>query len=229
MKHCKTAILIFAYSAEKEATLKPFQHSKRVFDALNVQTQDIAKKSGFPYVVFSEKQQKGNSFGERFTHAIQSVYNKGYDTVITIGNDTPHLTTNHILKTAHHLQNHDMVLGPSIDGGFYIMGLKKSQFNTKTFLELPWQTSQLNRSISQLHTSKKLKAYYLEVLSDIDSASDINTIIHSFRGISNTIKQLLISTTSIEKKIISNLNISIENFILNQPPNKGSPVAALII
>ncbi len=220
----KTAILIFANSAEKEASLKPFQSSIDLFEALNRQTLNIAKKTGLPCFLFSEEQQVGNTFGERFTNAIQSTYSKGFNSVITIGNDTPHLTSNHILKTVEKLQKHDIVLGPSTDGGFYLMGLKKSQFNKETFLKLPWQTANLNKSISKLQASKKVNLYYLEVLTDIDSTSDIKLVVDSFKELSVFIKQILLQHISIEKRVLSNLSFSFENFILNQQFNKGSPI-----
>ncbi|AJR02529.1 DUF2064 domain-containing protein [Siansivirga zeaxanthinifaciens] len=222
MKESKTAILIFANSAEKEITSKSFS-SKSLFETLNKQTINIAKKTGLPYFHFSEKQQIGNSFGERFTNAIQSVFDLGFNTVITIGNDTPHLTTKHILKTVEKLQKHSIVLGPSTDGGFYLMGLKKSQFNKETFLKLPWQTSKLNRSISKLKASKKINITYLEVLTDIDTASDIKLVLDSFKTLSKTLKTLLLQSFLSVKTIIFFHFISIKNFILNLQLNKGSP------
>lgn len=223
MKTNKTAILIFAKSAEKEAVSKPFKFSKDVFKALNAKTLHIVKKTGLPYFVFSEKQQIGNTFGERFTNAIQAVYNKGFDSVISVGNDTPHLSLKHLKKTINNLQNHNIVLGPSKDGGFYLMGLKKSQFNAKAFLKLPWQTSTLNRSISKLSASKKVTICYLDVLVDVDSYRDIETIVHSFKNVSSVIKQLLLQCISIEKNIISKLYFCIDNLILKHLFNKGSP------
>ena len=104
MKNNQTAILIFANSAEFEAIQKPFQSSQLLFDALNLQTLKVVKKTGIPYFLSSEKNQTGNSFGERFTNAIQSVYDKGFENVITIGNDTPHLQSQHILKAVENTQ-----------------------------------------------------------------------------------------------------------------------------
>nr|WP_321226942.1 DUF2064 domain-containing protein [uncultured Psychroserpens sp.] len=224
MKNNKTAILIFANSAKFEATQKPFQSSEALFNALNRHTVKIVEKSGLPYFLSSEKNQIGSSFGERFTNAIQSVYDKGYENVVTIGNDTPHLQTNHILKAVHQLQQNDIVLGPSKDGGFYLMGLKKSHFNVETFLKLPWQTSALSRNISRLTSSQNINLSYLETLSDIDTISDAKTIIDSFRSISKYIKQLLQQYISVEKKIISSLFSSIETSTQTLLFNKGSPL-----
>jgi glycosyltransferase A (GT-A) superfamily protein (DUF2064 family) len=220
----KTAILIFANSAEKEATLKPFLHSKELFEQLNSQTLKIVKKTGLTYFLYSEKEQVGNNFGERFTNAIESVYNKGFDCVITIGNDTPHLTTKHILKTVEKLQKDDFVLGPSIDGGFYLMGLNKNCFNLETFLNLPWQSSKLNNSICKLLTSKKLKITYLEFLKDIDLQYDITSIFNNYQSLVKAIKVLLIKHIFLVKKIYFNTHTIFKSHRVDVFFNKGSPL-----
>ena len=218
-----TAILIFANSAKKEIISKSFL-SKHLLETLNSQTIQIAKKTGLAYFVYSENQQVGFTFGERFTNAIQDVYNKGFDTIITIGNDTPHLTSKHLLKTVKELQTNDIVLGPSTDGGFYLMGLKKSLFNKKSFLKLPWQTSGLNRSISKITASKNIPICYLVVLSDIDTAADIQQVLNSFKTIASNIKSILVQSLSIVNNIIYYQTIAFKDFILHFQFNKGSPL-----
>ncbi|MEL0653016.1 DUF2064 domain-containing protein [Algibacter sp. TI.3.09] len=223
MKDHKVAILIFANSAEKEMVSKPLSSTSGLFEALNLQTINIAKKTGLPYFHLSENQQVGANFGERFTNAIQSIYNKGYQAIITIGNDTPHLTAKHILKTAEKLKHNHVVLGPSTDGGFYLMGLKKQLFNKDTFLKLPWQTTGLNRSISKALASNNTKIHYLEVLTDIDNASDIERVLNRFKSISAAIKSILLQSISISTKIIAYHISAFNNFTLKRQHNKGSP------
>lgn len=220
----KVAILIFANSAKLEAIKKPFQASENVFKALNTQTLKIAKKTGLPYFLFTEKDQVGSTFGERFTNAIQKVYNKGFDTVITIGNDTPHLQAKHLLKAVAQLQKSDVVLGPSRDGGFYLMGLKASHFNTKKFENLPWQTSKLHKKVSALIASKHYKLSYLEKLSDIDNSADAKHIIDSFKSLSKHIKLLLLQLVSTEKENIKFLNSFFQTITKSLHFNKGSPL-----
>ncbi|MEP3838039.1 MAG: DUF2064 domain-containing protein [Algibacter sp.] len=219
----KTAILIFANSAEKEIVSKPFS-SKHLYEVLNSQTVKIAKKSGLAYFVYSEHQQVGFSFGERFTNAIQSVFNKGFKQVITVGNDTPHLRTKHLLKTVEKLETNSIVLGPSTDGGFYLMGIKKSVFNKNTYSKLPWQTSSLNRSILKLSALKNIDIYYLEVLTDIDSVSDINMVLNSFKAISTTIKSILLQSIPFVNSITSYQYLALKNFSIHFQFNKGSPL-----
>ena len=219
----KTAILIFANSAEKEAERKTFL-STEVFSALNTQTLKTVEKSGITYFHFSEKQQVGNNFGERFSNAIETIFNKGFKNVITIGNDTPHLKTHHLINALQQLEKKDLVLGLSKDGGFYLMGIKKDHFNKETFLKLPWQTNCLHKSIASIANSKKLKISFLEVLNDIDSKEDILLIINSFKEISLSILKLL------QKLFFRNKTVFFEELIrffktsFSQNSNKGSPI-----
>lgn len=219
----QTAILIFANSAKKEVERKSFL-STEVFFALNTQILKTVEKSGIKYFHFSEKQQIGSNFGERFSNAIETIFNKGFKNVITIGNDTPHLKTHHLIDTIHRLEKNDLILGPSKDGGFYLMGIKKEHFNKETFLKLPWQTSRLYSCISSISTSKNLEIKFLEVLHDIDSKEDIQLIINSFKEISLSILKLL------QKIIFRIKNTFFEELVrfyktsFSQNSNKGSPL-----
>ena len=93
----RTAILIFANTAQFEAEQKAFPSSKMLFDKLNTQILKIVNETGLPYYHFSEKEQIGTTFAERFSNAIAAVFKMGYGQVITVGNDTPHLKAYHIL------------------------------------------------------------------------------------------------------------------------------------
>jgi len=62
--------------------------------------------------------------------------------VITIGNDTPILKSHHIVEASRQLESKNVVLGPSLDGGFYLLGIHKTHFNREQFIDLPWQNEQ---------------------------------------------------------------------------------------
>jgi glycosyltransferase A (GT-A) superfamily protein (DUF2064 family) len=218
----KTAILLFANSAKKEAERKSFL-SVDVFSALNRQILKTVEKSGITFFHFTEKQQIGSSFGERFSNAIESVFKKGFTNIITIGNDTPHLKIRHLIDTLHQLEKTDLVLGPAKDGGFYLMGIKKDHFNKETFLKLPWQTNRLRASIISIANSKNLKIQFLEQLTDLDSKEDIQSIINSFKGISLSISKLLHQLFFSVKNIFFEYKIYIYKTSFSQNFNKGSP------
>ena len=218
----QTAILIFANSAQKEAERKSFL-SKEAFSKLNAQTLKIVRKSGISYFHFSENQQVGDSFGERFTNAIESILNKGFQNIITIGNDTPHLKTKHLLETQKQLEQKDLILGPSKDGGFYLMGIKKEHFNKEVFLKLPWNKSNLRKAVAKVSRVKKLKIDFLELLNDIDKKQDIKYIINSFKTIAYWLLKLLLYLVFDVKQIAHQSKIIVLEILFSKPFNKGSP------
>ncbi len=162
-----------------------------LFKELNRQTIATARKTGLPYFVFSEDEQVGNTFGERFTNVITAVFNSGYDQVITIGNDTPHLSARHILLAQEKLKQSALVIGPSTDGGCYLMGIKKKYFKPEEFKNLPWQSSKLRGSISDTLSRKRTNLYLLETLSDLDTFADLQQVLKEAYTLSKRLLQLI--------------------------------------
>lgn len=227
----KTAILLFAQSAQEEAANKPFKNAAQLFTELNNHTTAIVKKSKLPYFRLTEEQQVGTTFGERLIHAIQFVYDKGYDHVITIGNDTPHLQTHHILDAAKKLKTHSLVLGPSKDGGFYLIGLHKSQFDSTLFLQLPWQSQHLTKELLTAYSSRKeqIKTHLLETLEDIDILIDIKTVLTGLHTLNNHIvRQLLEAIIYIKTIFYTQKILFIHSFSERVHHNKGSPTFPLL-
>lgn len=219
----QTAILIFANSAKKEAERKSFL-SQEIFSELNAKTLKTVQKSGITYFHFSEENQFGKSFGERFTNAIETIFKKGFQHIITVGNDTPHLKTKHLIYTEKKLKSNDLVLGPSKDGGFYLMGISKKQFDRERFLNLPWQTNHLQSYIAKIATRKELKIFYLEILNDLDAKQDIFKIIHSFKSVSIVFLKLLHVFIITDKKIQNQYKLYTLEKSFTKNFNKGSPV-----
>lgn len=219
----QTAILIFANTASKEIENKAFL-SKEVVTALNNQTLQVVKKTGIPFFHFSEKEQFGNSFGERFTNAIATIFAKGYAKVITVGNDTPHLKVGHLKKAATKLENTNLVLGLSRDGGFYLMGITKEHFCKNTFLHLPWQKRNLTKAILKVAITKNLTPYFLEYLYDVDAKMDVKKVIHSFRKVPVRWVCFFL-LLSLIKKVVDTTNLLCTKVHFNNPFfNKGSPL-----
>jgi hypothetical protein len=223
MKDLKTAILIFAHTAEYEAKVKPFQYSKEVFESLNQRTLELVKKTNLPYFVVTEKEQIGSTFGERFTHAIESVYDLNYDSVIVIGNDTPHLTANQLTSANRKLSTSDIVFGSSIDGGFYLLGIKREHFDANLFLKLPWQSQILNATLTKYFKVNAIKVAYLEKLRDIDSLHDIKKLFNSFKTVYGNLFQLFLIIFSKIKKTIYEIEVSPVFLFQYNFGNKGSP------
>ena len=140
-----------------------------------------------------------------------------------MGNDTPHLTKEHFAKAEEKLKTCPLVLGPSKDGGFYLMGLKKSHFNPVSFLKLPWQTRGLTTSIIRLVQSKKIDAHFLEILQDLDTAEDIQSILNSTQKLNFQLRTQLKSAIRIHKPIEAFERVFFSQNHSGAFFNKGSP------
>ncbi|MHA7056389.1 TIGR04282 family arsenosugar biosynthesis glycosyltransferase [Aquimarina sp. M1] len=219
----KTAILVFVNSSKEELLHKPIIGGERLFTELTKKTLKVVKKAGLPYFVFTEKDQQGKTFGERFVHAIESTYGLGFENIITIGNDTPHLKKHHLLESAIQLENRKFVLGPSLDGGFYLMGLHKSQFNRSAFLNLPWQSKELAKNISNLIKTAKIEIAQLETLRDIDCINDLKTIAKLAFAFSTILKKIIYRIIHPKKEVFGSYKLLKDTYQISSFYNKGSP------
>lgn len=172
----KTAVLIFARSAEEELKHKPFLVKKSVVSVLHEQTLNVARKSNLPVIVYDETKQQGDHFGLRFANALQAVFDKGYDQIITIGNDCPQLKINHIIQAQESLSNHREVIGGTLDGGFYLLGISKNTFDKDTFTNFDWNKKNLYDEVFQFISRKSSRCTILPRLRDIDFFSDLEKI-----------------------------------------------------
>jgi len=83
-----------------------------------------------------------------------------------IGSDCPYITLEHLNQVGNLLEEEDVVYGPSLDGGYYLLGL--SFVVEALFQEMPWSTEQvLDISLAKCETND-LSVALLEPLEDID-------------------------------------------------------------
>ncbi len=217
-----TAILIFANSSTKEAQNKGFHKSEELFKNLNNLVIKKAKRSNLPYFIINENQQIGNSFGERFANAIQSIYNKGFNNVISIGNDSPQLKVSHLLKANQNLKANKFVLGPSKNGGFYLLGLNKADFNYNNFKNLAWQTNTIQKAF--LKHFKTLKTEIrLELLKDINTKKDLYYFLNSYKFIHHITRRLIVAILNKIVNHFTQYSLAVKHFTDGVNFNKGSP------
>lgn len=230
LKHCRidsTAILIFANSSKEELKYKTIPKGSILFDGLTEHALNTARKTGLPYFLISETVQNGNSFGERFVNAISSIFAMDFDNVITIGNDTPQLKVSDLVKASRLIGARKFVLGPSKDGGFYLMGLHKSQFDAIAFRELPWKKNTLTNKIAALIAASNIDIIQLRVLLDLDTNADLKSILKGLKYRTGKIYQIILSLIITIRKIDLQGYISLSFNFNSTYFNKGSPVHSI--
>jgi glycosyltransferase A (GT-A) superfamily protein (DUF2064 family) len=91
-----------------------------------------------------------------------------------VGNDTPKLDSSHISAAADQLEGRisDIVIGPAMDGGTWLMGFSKDVFDSSLIKELPWNTDQLLKKIIE-HFSENQRVTLLETFADLDNKKDL--------------------------------------------------------
>jgi uncharacterized protein len=174
------AILIFSRTAAAESRYKKLQPDNAVnfhiHTSLLNKTIDTVQATGFPFFVIDENSQKGNGFGERFCNAIENVFDKGFNKIITIGADAPLLSHQNLLAAAHELNAGKTVLGPDVNGGIYLLGISKRNF-CKTLLQtVSWNTKDVFVSLQHIFSLQHNHISLLEILHDLNSANDLDHI-----------------------------------------------------
>ncbi|WP_160114021.1 DUF2064 domain-containing protein [Aquimarina sp. AU119] len=222
-QHEQIAVLIFANSSEEELKHKCIPKGKGLFNYFNSQTLKKVRKTNLPFFLYSEKDQLGNNFAERFANAIEDLFNKGYEKIITLGNDSPNLEVSHIIEASKKLSHNDAVIGPSMDGGVYLMGLHRKSFNKLQFLELPWQTNTLAKTFINKILKLGLTVHFLKYLKDIDNLKDLKQFLRDIRNLSSIFKNILLTIFKTSFQEIRFQDVFISKVVTTLHFNKGSP------
>ncbi len=178
----KIALLFFSRSLKSEAAAKRWlpnrsqEQDQAAASLLIEQAREAIKASGFPVFHFHEGNQQGTTFGARLANAYQFVFEQGYDAVIAVGNDSPQLGKTDWGQVRQALMSGRAVLGPSIRGGGYLIGLNKWQFDPLSFRSLPWQTDRLWKALFQ-YASDSQEVVILEELLDVNDWDDLSVLL----------------------------------------------------
>jgi len=120
---------------------------------------------------FNYEPQKGDNLGLRMLNAFDVSFMEGYNKTVIIGTDCPDLTNDFLLHSFGTLDNSDLVLGPSTDGGYYLIGLNEPK-NT-LFKDINWSTDKVLRQTIKKAAALNLNYKLLDFKTDIDTAIDL--------------------------------------------------------
>ena len=121
--------------------------------------------------IFIKKLQNGNNLGMRMENAFIDLFQSGYQKIIIVGSDLLDLKTDHINQAFEELNHTDVVFGPALDGGYYLLGL--SNLKTCIFQNKPWSEANLLEATLKELEQKNVSFSLLETLNDIDTFEDM--------------------------------------------------------
>ncbi len=125
---------------------------------------------------FCKHVQTGHDLGERMKNAFKSVFNaySEQDTckVVIIGSDCPYLTPSIMDDAFFSLEQSDFVVGPTYDGGYYLLGMKI--FTANIFDDIEWSTECVFDQTIDKIKNQGSTFQLLPTLHDIDTEDDWN-------------------------------------------------------
>ena len=158
-----------------EIYLKLTAHTRDVLSQLNdvrvyvYYSQTINHEDDWSDHGFIKRLQKGKTLGDRMDFGFSEVLDE-CEKAIIIGSDCAQLQASHIEKAINVLKTTDLVLGPTFDGGYYLLGMR-NLYNF-VFENIPWSTEVVYDMTIQKAEEHEVSHTSIDKLSDIDYIED---------------------------------------------------------
>jgi len=124
--------------------------------------------------IFVKYVQQGEDLGARMSHAFHTVFSSTDHTEINkvtiIGSDCAELTPAILNMAFTILKDADVVVGPTFDGGYYLLGMK--DHHTELFKNISWSTESVYEETNDVAKRLNLNIADLPTLNDIDNEKD---------------------------------------------------------
>lgn len=122
---------------------------------------------------FKALQAEGD-LGQKMQTAFEERFEAGYRQVCIIGSDCYQLSSQILEQAFEELSQHDVVIGPSSDGGYYLLGMKK--LIPSLFTHKPWSSEKvLEQTVADIK-QQQLSCFLLPELTDVDREEDLKTM-----------------------------------------------------
>lgn len=120
--------------------------------------------------------QRGEPFGERLLFATEDLLRLGFESVCLINSDSPTVPPTVFMEAAQALANlgDRIVLGPSDDGGYYLIGLKK--LHRRIFEEIDWSTEKVFKQTIDRASELHLDVHLLPRWFDVDDRGTLQRL-----------------------------------------------------
>lgn len=152
-------------------------HTRHITKALSTDRflyydRAVDKNDTWPNDLYIKKRQSGPDIATRIIHALKNVFNLGYEHIVIIGSDCLELDERIIRLAFRQLEHFDTVLGPTRDGGFYLLGI--NQLYPELFKATGWGTAQLTPEVLKIiHRLNKI-CFILSELANMVTVEDLN-------------------------------------------------------
>ena len=118
--------------------------------------------------------QNGKNLGDRMHDAFVWAQDQKYSKAIVLGTDTPSVTLSDIENAFLSLDQKNVVLGPSLDGGYYLIGLKEACAGV--FRDIPWSSAGVLQHTIDRIEKMGMTVDLLDMKRDIDTYEDVRSL-----------------------------------------------------
>jgi hypothetical protein len=118
--------------------------------------------------------QTEGDLGARIRAAFEAGFAGGAGRVVVIGSDTPHLGVERVRAAFENLERAELVLGPTRDGGYYLVGLRAPR--PELFAGVEWSTERVRSQTLAAARRLQLRSELLDELEDIDGAAELERL-----------------------------------------------------
>jgi len=122
-------------------------------------------------------QQQGD-LGRKMQQAFADTFQQGYRKAVIIGSDLPTLDQSRIKEAFRQLETHDAVLGPTDDGGYYLVALKT--LHPELFASVSWSTERVFSQTLENARRANLRIAQLKKEADLDTFPDVRKFWEQF-------------------------------------------------
>ena len=117
--------------------------------------------------------QRGDDLGARMLHAFRQYLPSEDARCVLIGSDAPHLTVERVQSAFECLARADVVLGPALDGGYYLIGARRPH---DVFTGIQWSVSTVYEDTLARATALGLDVESLPADFDVDEREDLDRL-----------------------------------------------------
>lgn len=121
--------------------------------------------------VLAARAQGNGSLGKRLSAASHHAFQTGAEAVLLLGADSPTLPTQYVRQAVDELSRHDSVIGPTHDGGYYLLGLRSHW--PLLFERIDWGTSEVAEQTKRRAAEGKIDLAELPTWYDLDRFEDL--------------------------------------------------------
>ncbi len=126
--------------------------------------------------------QRGAAFGDRLILAAEDLFAVGFESVCLINSDSPTVPASSFAEAARELANpgNRIVLGPSEDGGYYLIGVK--HLRSRLFEEIDWSTERVLTQTRERASELKIEVHELPMGFDVDDRETLRRLCQELLG-----------------------------------------------